>query len=201
MKTIHILICGICAAAVPFTSHAERLRLKYAATAIVLDDAGNRIGTRQLKGGTEIAVVEGAPAANPKPAPTSAAGRPSGISPAQFLAERRTTPTTFVAVGTLDPDPVIFDEKRLKTSTHWCAGLGIYGKSRQSHELVDGYALKTSSVGSALFKILKDGEQHKLLVTIRCFPNTQNPQEVEITAVRELQESDPLVQALLATPL
>lgn len=190
-----ITVCVMCGGILA----AERLRLKYAATVTVIDDAGRKIGTRQLKAGTEIAVVDAAADAQKGDAEAkSTAGKPSGISPAQFIAERITTPTKFVAVGTLDPDPVTFN-KSLSPSTHWCASLGIFGKTRKSQSLVYAYAPKSSIAGKSLFKIMKDGEQHKLLVSIKGFVNSKHPEEVELTDIKELSDDDPLIKALMAT--
>jgi len=199
MKHTHILIFALCAAAVPFASHAEKYRLKYAATVDVLDDNGSVVGKHQLKSGTVIQLA--APPSAAKNSNPTYASRPSGIAPAQFLRERRTAPTTFVAVGTLDNDPIIIDEKRLNKRTHICVSLGIYGKCRQEHESVDAYAPVFSIPSMNASEILSDGEQHKLLVTIRSFPKTKEPSEVELLDIRELKDDDPLIKALLATPL
>lgn len=194
-KAIVAISIAIAAVAV----NAERLQLKYSATVNVLDETGHKISTRQIKAGTEITIVETKTGGASEAPATSKVGKTSGISPAQFLAERRTTPTTFVGVGTLDPKPVIFDEKRISANTHWCAMLGLYGKTRKAYNMASGYALKSSQVGKALYDMLKDGEQHKVLVTVRCFPNTKHPDEVEVTAIKELTDDDPLIKALMAT--
>lgn len=199
MKTTLITLAAISAA---FAVHAERLILKYPATVNIVDGSGKRIGSKRLKAGTEITISESG-AATESSAPKRAAsrhGKPSGISPAQFIAERITRNTKFVAVGTLNPDPYFFDDKRLSTKTHWSANLGIYGKNRQQHHSVWGHAMKSSEAGKDLYRILKDGEQHKLLVTIRCFVNTKQPDEVEITEIVELADDDPLITSLMDTP-
>lgn len=197
MKTITTLF----ALALAFAAHAERLILKYPATVTVVDDSGKRTGTKRLKAGTEITICESTSTETQTAANAgSSHDKPSGIPPAQFLAERITKNTKFVAVGTLEPDPPIFDDARISTRTHWSASLGVYGANRRQHELMWGYAMKSSDAGKALYKILKDGEQHKLLITIRSFVNTKSPNEVEITAVKELSEDNPLIKALLATP-
>lgn len=199
MKNHKKLIIAICAAlSIPFAIHAEKYRLKYAASVDVLDDNGSVVGKHQLKSGTVIQLA--APPSAKKSNPTYAS-RPSGIAPAQFLRERRTAPTTFVAVGTLDNDPIIIDEKRLNKRTHICVSLGIYGKNRQEHESVDAYAPVFSIPSVNASEILSDCEQHKLLVTIRSFPKTKEPSEVELLDIRELKDDDPLIKALLATPL
>ena len=58
------------------------------------------------------------------------------------------------------------------------------------------------AVAVALFwKNMKDGEQHKLLITIKSFPNHHplHPEEVELLDIKELSDSDPLITALMAT--
>ena len=193
MKQIALTLVTVAAS----SANAARLSLTYPATLNLLYDSFAKIGTRQIKADTEISISEHPTTATAKV--SSPVGKTSGISPTQFLAERRTTPTTFVGVGTLDPDPVIYDRKRLSGNTHWCAGLGIYGKTRKAYGLVSCYARKNSQTGKDLYDIMKDGEKHMVLVTIKSFPNAQHPDEVEVTAIKELTEDDPLVKALMAT--
>lgn len=179
-----------------FIAHAERLILKYPATVTIVDDSGKRTGTKRLKAGTEISICESAASTTASKATAdSPKGKVTGISPTQFIAEKRTTPTTFIAEAKLEPDPYA-PEPRLSEKHHWCAEMTVYGKTSDSREFMKGFAPKGALIGQKVFAALKDGETHIWLVTFHACHNTEYPNCVKITDFKELSKDDPRAQAL-----
>ena len=121
--------------------------------------------------------------------------QPNGISPAQFLAEKRTAPTSFIAAAELDGDPFC-PEDRINVKTHWAITMLIFGKTKESCQMITGYAPKTTPVGKRLFDVMKDGEKHTLLITVNALSNTEYPDHVKISDFELISDPDPRVKAL-----
>ena len=86
-----------------------------------------------------------------------------------FKALRPTKPVTMRVEETLKSDYMY--AFRNTERTHYSIGLGL---------LEWGYARKDSRAGKRLFDILKDGEEHNLVLKIRFLPNSSGPTDILI---------------------
>ena len=156
MKTLCIFtviaLVGIC--------HGEQLRLKFAATAEIIDDAGKVVGMRKLKAGTVVAVEDSA-------APVIAARKgklsPSKISPAMFLATQPPAGAVFRAELSLSD----IEHDKFPKGKYWNVMIAAQNEDHSDGETFWGYVSKSHPVGKRIIELIKDGKDHLALVKVR----------------------------------
>lgn len=139
---------------------AEQLRLKFAATAEILDDAGKVVGVRKLKAGTVVAVEDSA-------APVTPAKKgklsPSKISPAMFLATQPPSGAVFRATLSLCD----IEHDKFPKGKHWSVLIAAQNEDLSEGETLWGYVSKSHPVGKRLIGLIKDGKDHLALIKVR----------------------------------
>lgn len=139
---------------------AETLRLKFAATAEILDDAGKVVGVRKLKAGTVVAVDDSA-------APVSPAKKgklsPSKISPAMFLATQPPSGAVFRAELSLCD----IEHDKFPKGKYWSVLIAAQNEDHSEGETLWGYVSKSHPVGKRLIELIKDGKDHLTLIKVR----------------------------------
>ncbi|MBI2441564.1 MAG: hypothetical protein HYV35_09350 [Lentisphaerae bacterium] len=102
------------------------------------------------------------------------------VSPEEFRATRPTTPVRFRVLAKLD-DYYNY-EFRDAQDFAWSIALTDGGEKNIGH----GYAKKNTAMGQYLFKKLKDGKKHPIVVEVQCLPNASDGSVFLITGVVNL---------------
>lgn len=141
--------------------HGEAYRLKYITTVDIIED-GKAIGTRKLKPGTLVEIVDTQEQAEAAPTtsavPSGANLRISKLSPVMFKTTRQAVAHTFNAKISLSDYYVGPYEG--KNKEFWSIEVYAYNSAWDGLEIFRGYARKSSSVGRQVERELADGSEH-----------------------------------------
>ena len=196
MKIFHLIVVFMCALAI----HAETLKLRYATTVLVFDDAGKRIGTRTLKAGTEIKIPNDETQApiGQKPQKLKSSSKVGELAPTKFIMQKRTgpnvfeTPRAFLSSMKLEADPVHGD---YLLADHVCIRGTIYGRRTSSSESVEAFVKKDTPTGKKVQKVFEDGGDHTAVIMVHFETKTDKDGEKEhlifIDDVEELPGKSP----------
>lgn len=159
-----IMIAGAFALSA-FAAIGETLKIKYITTVDIVED-GQVVGTRKLKPGTLVEVVDASTGDAAKPGAEKGAQptqggklRLSKLSPVMFKTTRQSMAHVFNAEISLSDDYVGPYENRDRE--FWSVKVYAYNANWDGMEIFYGYAKKTSPVGRQVERELADGANHK----------------------------------------